>query len=65
MNKASGGDRISAELFQILKDDAVKVLNSICQNYHMTQKFHYLEYTLRKPKFKEIYVPQRSLQYYL
>ena len=31
MNKASGGDRILAELFQILKDDAVKVLHSICQ----------------------------------
>ena len=31
MNKASGGDGISAELFQILKDDAVKVLHSICQ----------------------------------
>ena len=31
MNKASGGDGIPAELFQILKDDAVKVLNSICQ----------------------------------
>ena len=31
MNKASGGDGTSAELFQILKDDAVKVLNSICQ----------------------------------
>ena len=31
MNKASGGVRISAELFQILKDDAVKVLHSICQ----------------------------------
>ena len=30
-NKASGGDRILAELFQILKDDAVKVLHSICQ----------------------------------
>ena len=30
-NKASGGDGISAELFQILKDDAVKVLHSICQ----------------------------------
>ena len=29
INKASGGDRIAAELFQILKDDAVKVLNSI------------------------------------
>ena len=31
MNKASGGDRIPAELFQILKDDAVKMLHSICQ----------------------------------
>ena len=31
MNKASGGDGISAELFQILKDDAVKVLHPICQ----------------------------------
>ena len=31
MNKASGGDRIPAELFHILKDDAVKVLHSICQ----------------------------------
>ena len=30
MNKASGGDRIPAELFQILKADAVKVLHSIC-----------------------------------
>ena len=31
MNKASGGDGIPAELFQILKDDAVQVLHSICQ----------------------------------
>ena len=31
MNKASGGDGIPVELFQILKDDAVKVLRSICQ----------------------------------
>ena len=31
MNKASGGDRILAELFQILKDDSVKLLHSICQ----------------------------------
>ena len=30
-NKASGGDRIPVELFQILKDDAVKVLHSACQ----------------------------------
>ena len=32
MNKASGGDRILPKLFQILKDDAVKVLHSICQH---------------------------------
>ena len=31
INKASGGDRIPAELFQILKDNAVKVLHSMCQ----------------------------------
>ena len=31
MNKASGGDRIPVELFQILKDDAVKVLHLICK----------------------------------
>ena len=38
MNKASGGDRIPAELFQILKDDAVKVLHSICQQNWKTQQ---------------------------
>ena len=32
MNKASGGDGIPVELFQILKDDAVKVLHSVCQH---------------------------------
>ena len=38
MNKASGGDRISAELFQILKDSAIKVLHSICQQIWKTQQ---------------------------
>ena len=38
MNKASGGDRIPAELFQILRDDAVKVLHSICQQIWKTQQ---------------------------
>ena len=33
VNKASGGDGIPAELFQILEDDAVKVLDSICQQF--------------------------------
>ena len=37
-NKASGGDRIPVELFQILKDDAVKVLHSICQKIWKTQQ---------------------------
>ena len=37
MNKASGGDGIPGELFQILKDDAMKVLHSICQQIWKTQ----------------------------
>ena len=37
-NKASGGDGIPVELFQILKDDAVKVLHSICQQIWNTQQ---------------------------
>ena len=39
MNKASGGDGIPAELFQILKHDAVKVLHSICQEIWKTQQW--------------------------
>ena len=39
MNKANGGDRIPVELFQILKDDAVKVLHSICQEIWKTQQW--------------------------
>jgi len=39
MNKASGGDRIPVELFQILKHDAVKVLHSICQQIWKTQQW--------------------------
>ena len=38
-NKASGGDGIPGELFQILKDDAVKVLHSICQQIRKTQQW--------------------------
>ena len=38
-NKASGGDRIPVELFQILKDDAVKVLHLICQQIWKTQQW--------------------------
>ena len=39
MNKASGGDRIPTEVFKILKDDAVKVLHSICQQIWKTQQW--------------------------
>ena len=39
MNKASGGDEIPVELFQILKDDIVKVLHSICQQIWKTQQW--------------------------
>ena len=38
-NKASGGDRIPAELFKLLKDDAVKVLHSTCQQIWKTQQW--------------------------
>ena len=39
MNKASGGDEIPVEVLQILKDDAVKVLYSICQQFWKTQQW--------------------------
>ena len=39
MNKARGGDGIPVELFQILKDDVVKVLQSICQQIWKTQQW--------------------------
>jgi len=39
MNKASGGDGIPVELFQILKDDAVKVLHLVCQQIWKTQQW--------------------------
>ena len=39
MNKASGGDGIPAELFQVLKGNAVKVLHSICQHIWKTQQW--------------------------
>ena len=39
MNKASGGDGIPGELFQILEDDAVKVMHSVCQQIWKTQQW--------------------------
>ena len=38
MNKTSGGDGVPVKLFQVLKDDAVKVLHSICQQIYKTQQ---------------------------
>ena len=49
MNKASGGDGISAELFQTLKDDAVKLLHLICQQIWKTQQWPGLE--------KSVFIP--------
>ena len=43
-SKASGHDRISAEVFQILKDDAVKVMHSICQQIWKTQQLEFWKY---------------------
>ena len=54
LNKASGDDRIPVELFQILKDDAVKVLHSICQQFgklssgHRTGKGQFSSQSQRK-----------------
>ena len=49
-NKASGGDGIPVELFQILNDDAVKVLHSICQHIWKTHSLHLLIKTEITPK---------------
>ena len=56
MNKASGGDGMPIELFQILKNDAMKVLHSICQQIWKTQQWpqdkgHYY-YAKKKKKEK-------------
>ena len=59
-NKASGGDGIQVELFQILKDDAVKVLHSICQQIwklssgHRTRKGQFSFQSQRKAKPKNV-----------
>ena len=64
MNKASGGDRIPVELFQILKDDAMKVLHSICQignlsSGHRTGKDQFSFQSLGKAK-KIMFTPQHN-----
>ena len=54
MNKASAGDGIPVELFQILKDDAVKVLHSICQQFGKLSSGH------RTGKGQFSFQPQRK-----
>src|SRR5574337_692492 len=53
-NKASGGDRIPVELFQILKDDAVKVLHSICQQIWKTQQWP-------QDWKRSVFIPKKSI----
>ena len=68
MNKASGGDGIPVELFQMLKDDAVKVLHSICQKFgklsigHRTGKGQFSFQSQRKamPKNAQIFAQLHS-----
>ena len=57
MNKASGGDEIPVELFQILKDDAVKVLHSICQQIWKTSKFGQILFQKRSEKKRSDFIP--------
>ena len=65
MNKASGGDGIPVELFQILKDDAVKVLHSICEQFgklssgHRTGKGQFLFQSQRKAMPKNVQTTAR------
>ena len=68
MNEASGGDGIQVELFQILKDDVVKVLHSVCQQIwklssgHRTGKDQFLFQSQRKAMPKNA---QTTAQLYL
>ena len=62
MNKASGGDGIPVELFQILKDNAVKVLHSICKfgklsSGHRTGKGQFSFQLQRKAMLKNAHIP--------
>ena len=53
-NKASGGDGIPVELFQILKDDAVKVLHSISQQIWKTQQKERHKQALKRPRKRDM-----------
>ena len=58
MNKAGGGDGIPVELFQILKDDAVKVLHSTCQQIWKTQQWPKVTFILKWMKVKRsVFIP--------
>ena len=63
MNEANGGDRIPFELFQILKDDAVKVLHSICQHIWKTAVAAGLEKVSfhSNPKERQCKIPLKLL----
>ena len=71
MNKASGGDGIPVELFQILKDDAVKVLQSICQQIwklssgHKSGKSQFPFQSQRKAMQKNIQVTVQLHSFYM
>ena len=71
MNKASGGDGIPVELFQILKDDAVKVLHSICRRFgklssgHSTRKGQFLFQSQRKAMQKNAQTTAQSHSSYM
>ena len=67
MNKTSGGDGIPVKLFQILKDDAVKVLQSICQQIWKTQQWSWdwKRYFHSNPKEEKVQVNQSVLSVFL
>ena len=71
MNKASGGDGIPVELFQMLKDDAVKVLHSICQKFgklsigHRTGKGQFSFQSQRKAMPKNAQTTTQLLSFHM
>ena len=71
MNKASGGHRIPAELFQILKNDAVKVLPTICQQIgklsygHRTEKSQLSFQFQRRPMPKNVQMTAQSHSFHI
>ena len=70
-SKASGGDRIPVELFQILKDDAVKVLHSVChqlwktQPGHRTRKGHFSFQSQRKAMPKDVQTTAQMCSFHM